>query len=311
MTSRDMKRAVAVAAVALLTTALPALAESSDPPTELMIRCDDVGMCHTVNAAVRQVIASGIPFSVSVMVPCPWFTEAAALLRDHPEVSVGIHLTLNSEWRDYRWGPVLGAARVPSLVDEHGYLFASGEEFARRDVDLREVEMELRAQIERALAAGLRIDYLDYHMLTAVSTPELRAIVERLAAEHGFGLSRYFGENSASLWDVDPSRKLGNLLRVVERALPGVTNLLVIHLGQDTPEMRALVDANYAPDPYRVAQHRQAELDALTSPAFRAAIARRGIRLVTYRDLIAREGLAGMRWPGAAEYDSTGAADED
>lgn len=300
-------------ALSVLVAALthPVLGEPSQSSPEVVIRCDDVGMCHSVNLAVRRVLATGMPFSVSVMVACPWFTEAAAILREAPQVGVGIHLTLNSEWQDYRWGPVLGASAVPSLVDQNGYFFSSGAEFAAHTVDLGEVERELRAQIRKALRAGLRVDYLDYHMLTAVSTPELRAIVERLAAEFGVGLSRYFGEHSASLWDVAPERKLSNLLRVVDRVRPGQPNLLVIHLGLESREMQGLIDANYPADPFRVAQHRQAELDALTSPAFRAAIERRGIRLLTYRDLLAREGRANLRWPGDAAYDSTGAEDED
>jgi len=297
--------AVVAAVVAVPATGAPSEAPPEEP-VEILIRCDDVGMCHSVNTAVRRVIATGIPFSVSVMVPCPWFPEAAEILRDHPQISVGIHLTLNSEWQHYKWGPVLGAAKVPSLVDAEGYFFASGAEFAERQVVPSEVEMELRAQIARAQQAGLGVDYLDYHMLTAISTPELRGIVERLAAEHGLGLSRYFGERSASLWDVEPSRKLGNLLRIVEGARPGRPNLLVMHLGLESLEMAALVDVNNPSDPFRVAQHRQAELDAITSPAFREAIARQGIRLVTYRDLIARHGLEAMKWPGSSSYDSTG-----
>jgi predicted glycoside hydrolase/deacetylase ChbG (UPF0249 family) len=305
------RRAVALSVVLVAAVAHPTLGESAEPRPELVIRCDDVGMCHSVNLAVRRVLATGIPFSVSVMVACPWFSEAAAILRDAPEVSVGIHLTLNSEWQDYRWGPVLGASAVPSLVDENGYFISSGSEFAAHAVDLGEVERELRAQIRKALSAGLQVDYLDYHMLTAVSTPELRAIVERLAAEFGLGLSRYFGEHSASLWDVAPERKLSNLMRVVDRVRSGQPNLLVIHLGLESREMQGLIDANYPADPFRVAQHRQAELDALTSPAFRAAIERKGIRLLTYRDLLAREGRGGLRWPGDAAYDSTGSEDED
>jgi predicted glycoside hydrolase/deacetylase ChbG (UPF0249 family) len=309
----EHRTALIFALLLILMAALsaPVAGEDSDGPVELAIRCDDVGMCHSVNLAVRRMIASGIPFSVSVMVPCPWFPEAAEILREHPEVSVGVHLTLNSEWQHYKWGPVLGAKTVPSLVDDSGHFFASGAEFAAREVDLREVEMELRAQISLAKTSGLRLDYLDYHMLTAVSTPELRAIVERLAAENGLGLSRYFGEHSASLWDVEPSRKLSNLLRVVDQARPGRTNLVVMHLGLESLEMLALVDANNPSDPFRVAQHRQAELDAITSPAFREAVRRKGIRLVTYRNIVERVGLAAMKWPGEAGYDSTGDDEQD
>src|SRR6185369_14801752 len=89
----------------------------------ILIRCDDIGMCHSVNMAAERVLKTGIPVSMSVMVPCPWFTEAVDLLKKYPNVSVGIHLVLNSEWKNYRWGPVAGARAVPSLVDSLGNFF--------------------------------------------------------------------------------------------------------------------------------------------------------------------------------------------
>ena len=296
--------AVAAAAVPLTAGSVKPAAE----PTQLMIRCDDVGMCHGVNMAVRELLATGLPFSTSVMFACPWYLEAVEILKDHPEVGVGVHLTLNSEWAHYKWGPVLGAARVPSLVDSSGHFFASEADFAAAGPNLDEVRAELEAQIERALASGLRIDYIDFHMLTAVSTPELQAIVEQLAAKHRLGISRYFGERSVSLWDVAPGRKLPRLLEFVRQAPPGL-NLVVLHLGTDSPEMAALVDLNYAADPYRVSIHRQAELDAATSPAFRAALEGAGISLLTYRDLVAQRGLAGMKAPEVITSYSTTFAD--
>jgi predicted glycoside hydrolase/deacetylase ChbG (UPF0249 family) len=281
---------------------LTACASASEPAPELLIRTDDIGMNHTVNEALRQFIRTGIPFSATVMTPCPWFSEAAEILRNNPQVSVGIHLTLNSEWADYRWGPVLGASAVPTLVDRNGWFFHTGAELRANDADLAEVEAELRAQIRRALDAGLDVDFLDYHMLTAVSTPGLRDVVEKLAAEFEVGLSHYFGEPSASLWDVEPGQKLVALLDVVERVRPGLPTLLVMHLGQETPEMNALVDANNQADPYRVAKHRAAELDALTSPAFRSAVEARNLGFVTYGDMLERYGRASMRRPAEVGY---------
>jgi predicted glycoside hydrolase/deacetylase ChbG (UPF0249 family) len=274
----------------------PPVAVAVEAPRQLVVRCDDVGMCHTVNLAVRRMIASGIPFSTSVMFACPWYLEAVAILAQHPEISVGVHLTLNSEWEHYKWGPVGGRSTVPSLVDANGHFLPSEEAFTARTSDLREVEAELRAQIERALASGLRIDYLDAHMQTAYSTPELRALVEKLARDYGLGISTYFGERSASLWDVAPERKLATLLRFIRESGPGLT-LLVVHLGLDNEEMTALVDTNYPQDPFRVGRHRQAELDALTSPAFRVAVAAAGFEPVTYRQVIERKGLKAMTPP--------------
>ena len=291
---------------------VPATSGAADDerPKQLLIRCDDVGMSHTVNLAVRELIETGVPFSTSVMIACPWYLEAVEILKANPQIGVGIHLTLNSEWQHFKWGPVLGAAKVPSLVDANGHFYASEKEFAAADVDLAEVEMELRAQVERALRAGLRVDYLDYHMLTAVSTPELRAIVERLADEFHFGLSRYFDEASVSIWAANPEDKLSNLLDHVHHAQPGL-NLLVIHLGMETPEMAAMVDMNNEADPYRVAIHRQAELDAITSPAFRAAIEEAGIKLVTYKDIVSEMGLESMNPPEDLTSYSSSFAEED
>lgn len=289
--------AAALAVLPVLASAAPAAARDvAAAPRQLAVRCDDVGMCHAVNLALLELLASGVPFSASVMVPCPWFSEAAAILARHPEIGVGVHLTLNSEWRHYRWGPVLGRTAVPSLVDRQGYFHHSEADFSAHRPVFREVEAELRAQIERAKAAGLRIDYLDTHMLTAYSTDELRALVERLAREYRLGIATYFGERSASLWDVPPEDKLARLLAFVRTVGHGLT-LAVAHLGRDVPEMAALVDANNPADPFRVAQHRQAELDAFSSAAFRAAVASAGIELVTYRQVVERLGLDAMRRP--------------
>ena len=299
---RGLRRRLAAPLLAAMAAAITACASAAEPAPELLIRTDDIGMNHTVNEALRQFIRTGIPFSATVMTPCPWFSEAAEILRNNPQVSVGIHLTLNSEWADYRWGPVLGASAVPTLVDGNGWFFHTGAELRANDADMADVEAELRAQIRRALDAGLDVDFLDYHMLTAVSTPGFRDVVEKLAAEFDVGLSHYFGEPSASLWDVEPGQKLAALLDVVERARPGLPTLLVMHLGLETPEMNALVDANNPADPYRVAKHRAAELDALTSPAFRSAVAARRIGFVTYGDMLERYGRDSMRRPAGVGY---------
>ena len=161
-TPRGTLRSAALLAV--LSSWLVGCASAAEPAPELLIRADDIGMNHAVNTALREFIRTGVTFSASVMVPCPWFTEAATILRDSPQVGVGIHLTLNSEWADYRWGPVLGASAVPSLVDDNGYFFHTGAELLANGMDLGEVKAELRAQIRRALSAGLDVDYLDYHM---------------------------------------------------------------------------------------------------------------------------------------------------
>lgn len=272
-------------------------AMDAEPETRLLIRCDDIGMCHTVNMAAKKLIERKIPFSTSVMVACPWFKEAAQMLKAHPEVGVGVHLTLNSEWRDYRWGPVLGKEAVPSLVDKDGYFHISEAKFKAANPKMDEIEKELRAQIDRARDAGLRIDYLDYHMGTAVSTPELRKLVEKLAREYKVGLSTYFGEAYQNLWPVPPDKKLPTILETLDQIKPGSLNLLVIHLGMENPEMQALIDMNNPAEPLPVSQHRQAELDALLSGEFLKKVRQKNIRLTTYKEVVSLLGLKKMKAP--------------
>lgn len=263
----------------------------------VIVRCDDIGMCHTVNQAFAEVLKSGIPVSASVMFACPWYQEGVEMLKKAPGVAVGVHLTLNAEWKNYRWGPVAGRSAVPSLVDSEGYFFPSRDQFFAHHPSAVDVEKELRAQIDRAVHSGLRIDYVDYHMGTAVETPEFRAIVEKLAREYHLGISRYFGEKDLEGWyGVSPEAKLDTVLERLAEARPDSVQLMVFHLGMETPEMNALEDMNSF-GLKEVSRHRAAEMHALTSPEFKAAVQRLGIRLVTYRDLIARIGLDGMKAP--------------
>jgi predicted glycoside hydrolase/deacetylase ChbG (UPF0249 family) len=141
-----------------------------------MLRLDDIGMNHSVNMAMKKMADTKMPFSASVQFACPWYQEAVEILKKNPQISVGVHLTLTSEWKNYRWGPVTGREAVPSLVDNVGYFHQSTGAFAKSGYKIEEVEKELSAQIERALASGLKITYIDPHMGIALSTPALRAL---------------------------------------------------------------------------------------------------------------------------------------
>lgn len=265
--------------------------------TYLIIRTDDAGMSHSVNMAIEKLIASGLPVSVSVMFPTPWYQETVEILKRHPEVSVGIHLTLNSEWKNYRWGPVLGRTAVPTLVDKDGYFFPSSEDLHQNHPDIREVERELRAQIDRALHSGLKIDYVDYHMGTAVKYPEFRELTERLAREYGLGMSTYFGDmRHDPQYSAAPPAKIDSLEAMVNRLTPPL-NLVVTHVGIDNAELGALLDMNTSGPLPDMSKNRQGELDALTSPRFSEALKARNIRLITYRQLIEMKGLKSMKRP--------------
>jgi chitin disaccharide deacetylase len=136
--------------------------------TELVLHADDVGMCHGANAAFVELSKAGTITSGSVMVPCPWFPELAALARDNDLLDVGVHLTLNAEKSSYRWRPMSHATQSSGLLDADGYLWqdvASVRRHAHPDV----VEAEWRAQIDCALAAGIDVTHLDAHMGSALA----------------------------------------------------------------------------------------------------------------------------------------------
>jgi predicted glycoside hydrolase/deacetylase ChbG (UPF0249 family) len=263
----------------------------------LLIRTDDIGMSHSVNMAMQKLVSTGMPVSVSVLFVCPWYQEAVEILKQHPNVSVGIHLALNSEWKYYRWGPVAGSTAVPSLVDENGFFFPSSEALHQHNPQVAEVEKELRAQIERALRSGVKIDYVDYHMGTVTRYPEFRDITERLAREYGLGMSEYFGEaEDTPQYSAAPAAKGDSLAVMINRLKPGL-NLVVTHVGIDDAELGALLDMNTDEPLPDMSKNRQGELTALTSPRFAAALKARNVELLTYRDLISREGLKSMRRP--------------
>ena len=274
-------------------------AQRADAP-EVLFRLDDIGMNHSVNLALEEVAKTGMPFSATVLFACPWYQEAVEILKKYPQVTVGVHLALNSEWRDYRWGPVLGMGGVPSLVDSVGYFLPSTRAFLDSKYDLAEVERELSAQIERALRSGLKISFVDAHMGMAWATPQLREVTERVAKKYGLGISTYFGESYFTLWGEPVAAKKTALLNHLARAPRDSVNLIEVHVAERTPEMEVIFDMNAPsqnnPDAGVVA-HRKAELETMLSSELAELVQSGKIQLVTYQTLVTRVGLAGMRRP--------------
>ncbi|TMH69087.1 MAG: ChbG/HpnK family deacetylase [Betaproteobacteria bacterium] len=148
----------------------------------LVLHIDDVGMCHGANVAFLELARSGGVTCGSIMVPCPWFREIASAAAQDPALDLGVHLTLTSEWPQYRWGPLSTCSRASGLIDAQGY-------FPRNCLDLRArlnveaSEIEFRAQIDRALEAGIDVTHLDTHMGAAL-VPELVDSYVRLGLEY-------------------------------------------------------------------------------------------------------------------------------
>lgn len=137
----------------------------------VIFHVDDAGMSYESNQGTKTSIEQGIASSCSIMMPCPWAADMAKHAIEHPEFDAGLHLTLTSEWKAYRWGPVAGKTQVPSLVDKEGNLWSSVEEVVQH-ATADDVEKEIRAQIDRALTLGLKPTHMDSHMGTLFASDE-------------------------------------------------------------------------------------------------------------------------------------------
>jgi predicted glycoside hydrolase/deacetylase ChbG (UPF0249 family) len=208
---------------------------------ELITRGDDIGSCHAANVAVIECVAAGTLKNVSVMVPGPSFAEAAAMILPHMSaIDVGLHVTLNSEWDTYKWGPV--STDVPSLIEPNGCFTASPAILDERGFILEEALREARAQIHRARDAGLRLDYLDEHMGVGW-LPGLRDGLHQIAAEEGLQTLESFD----FLWDVPKTGFLDYIHRLdhgryVYVTHPGTideTTVGFTHIGLERGEVAA------------------------------------------------------------------------
>ena len=159
------------------------LAERLGLERALILHVDDLAMCHGANHAYLELAAAGVVTCGSVMVPCPWFREIAEAAAADPKLDVGVHLTLTSEWPHYRWRPLSTTSRASGLIDDDGYFWRDVASL-RPHLVPEAAEAELRAQIECALAAGIRPTHIDAHMAAAM-LPESIGLHVRLAEDYG------------------------------------------------------------------------------------------------------------------------------
>ena len=287
----------------------------------VVIHVDDVGMCEAANAGARLALGDAAT-SGSVMVPCPAFARAAALARERPDLDLGVHLTLNSEFEGYRWGPVRGD--VPTLCAPDGSLWPSPAETIEH-ADPGEVERELRAQVERALDAGIDVTHLDSHMgtvfhlrfidvyarlarafrvpvfiprvdrerLLALGMPdalERYASIWETASADGFPVFDHFDRDSLHFEPGTGARHNRERLR---RLGPGLS-YLITHCALDGEELRRI-----APD----WRQRAEECRIYSDGTMRAALEEEGIQTLSMRplrDLLRRHGSeAAPGRPGA------------
>ena len=267
-----------------------------DDKIRLIVRADDFGFSHASNMALERLLNEGTLTAASVIVNTGWLEETVEILKRHPEVSVGVHVCLNSEWTPYKWGPVLPAKEVPSLVDEWGHFFGTRKDMLANKPNMDEVEKEIRAQVDLALRKGLKISYLDHHMGAAVTMPQMSERFVKVAKEYGLGISRWYGEMQGPVvYNVEPAKKTEFLVTELEKLTKPGLYLIVCHTLIKTPEVEVLKDLNVG-GPKNMADHRQAECDMLCSPRLKQVIKEKGIELVGY-DTLREKFLTEMRQP--------------
>lgn len=201
---------------------------------KLIVHIDDAGMCHAANQATIQCLESGAATSASIMMPCSWAAEFAAYAQQHPEFCYGIHFTLNCEWSGYRWAPLAGRDKVPSLVDKDGYMWG-GKDEALGAMKAEEVELELRSQIELAKQLRIPISHFDTHMGTVVGRADLIQVYVKLALEYDkpiLWLRNLDPELAAGYPDMVSAVKKVNE-ELDKRKLPMLDNLLQFYGGDD------------------------------------------------------------------------------
>lgn len=272
----------------------------------LMIHADDVGMCRSVNATTIKAMTEGVTTCGSVMVPCPWFPEIAAWSKEHPEADLGLHLTLTSEWRTYRWRSVSPPDKVKGLLDPDGFMWRSVEQVVKNATP-DEVALEIQAQIDRARQFGMKPTHVDSHMGTLFAdvrffqaytrvarkngllpmvlapTPEVLAEAKEIGLEYTGLAKKLHSEGFVLLDQLSTGLKGGSLeartedfKRYVRGLKPGITELIV-HLAGNDDEIQH-VTGNWAA--------RFHDYTICTDPAIRRFLADEGVKLVGYRELL-------------------------
>jgi predicted glycoside hydrolase/deacetylase ChbG (UPF0249 family) len=257
----------------------------------LIVNVDDFGMCHSVNEAMVPAIREGLAVSCTLMVPCPWALHGIQILKEHPDIPFGVHLTAISDEIHYRWRPLTCGNEVPSLIDEEGYFYTENRmtEFLRQ-ADLSELENEFRAQIEWVLAYGLKPTHVDSHCCVHTRREDIFDMTARLAREYGVALrvgelpfiktlqGQGYATDDHELLDSYrlPTHEKPLIYLDLLRALPPGLSEWACHPGIDTAELRAAMST------WEV---RSADFEFLMSPEARAVVEEEGIVILSYEPL--------------------------
>ena len=258
-------------------------------PARLIIRGDDMGYSHSGNEAIIKCYKEGIEKSIEVIVASPWFPEAVKLLKEIPDADIGIHLAITSEWDNIKWRPI---SDCKSLKDADGYFFPfiypnknyPGQSVKENKWTIADIEKEFRAQIELALKKIPQISHFSSHMGCTNMNDTVAALTRKLAKEYNIDINMqeygvqdisYNGPHATS------AEKIGSFIKMLDKIEAGRTYLFVDHPGLNSPELQAIHLVGYED----VAIDRQGVTDLWTDPKVKEAIRKKGIQLISYKDL--------------------------
>ena len=242
----------------------------SDNDRVVIIHTDDIGMCQSSLTAFTDLWDYGLISSGATMVPCPWFPAVVAFCRQHPRVDMGVHVTLTCEWDTYRWGPISTRNNDSGLIDDEGYFYRRSESVQEHG-DPDAVQVEITAQVDKALAAGISVTHADTHMGTVAHLKFINSYIQ-LALQHrippmfprqdqagymAMGIDSdtaafaaqfvlQLEANGVPLLDQMRSMPLDKPLGQIEIAkqlfsdLPSGITHFILHPAADTPEIRAI-----------------------------------------------------------------------
>jgi len=274
----------------------------SEKSKSLMIHADDAGLSHSENMATIQALEKGIVNSYSIMVPCPWFYEMALFAKNNSHIDNGIHLALTCEWENYKFGPVLSASEVSSLVDENGYFYKTREEL-KNNALTEDVRKELQAQIEKALKFGLKPTHIDSHMYSVGADQEFLKIYRELGNK--YNLPTLINKQLMEMVGLNPDLNIEKTDFVINKTYVGEfkyfekdelneyysailenleygLNLILIHPAFDDDEMKGIT-LNH---PNFGSKWRQIDYDFFTSEKTRLKLEENNIELVTWKNIL-------------------------
>ena len=280
------------------------LAELLGYPKEsklLIIHADDMGLSNSVNrATIKAFDEKGIT-SGSIMMPCPWADDICFFLKDRTGYDVGIHLTMTAEWKLYKWGGLTSSDQIPSLLDRNGYFYATVEDLGRVAKG-EEAMKELKGQIDRAIALGVKPTHIDTHMGSVLANPELVQVYLMLAETYRLPIlfprsylgslpaevSKMLGEKIYlldNMFMLDPSMLsnsswMETYKKGVQSLKPGL-NQIIVHLGYDNEEMRAICTGH---EDFGSAW-RQHDLDLVNSKEFKDLLKENNIILIGWAQI--------------------------